>query len=240
MDWIFVVAVPSLNRIWLRPTPWTAAHRLPCPAVLPGVSSLMSTELVMPSCCLILSSLSPPALNLSQHQGLFQWVHSSRQMAKVLELQLQHQPFQWTFRVDFLTESLSHHHPFSCSVLSDSLWSRGLQHSRLPCPSPTPRAFSNSCPLSRWCHPTISSSVVPFSSCLQSFPASGSFPMSQFLASCGLSVGVSASTSVLPMNIQDWFPLGLPSLILQFKGLSRVFPSTTVQKHQFFCTQPSL
>ena len=97
---------------------------------------------------------------------------------------------------------------FSCSVMSDSLWPHGLLHARLPCSSPTLGAYSNSCPLSQWCHPTISSSVVPFSSRLQSFPASGSFPMSQFFASGGQSIGISASASVLPKNIQDWFPLG--------------------------------
>ena len=122
---------------------------------------------------------------------------------------------------------------FSCSVVSDTLQPHGLQHARTPCPS-TPRAFSNSCPLSRWCHPTISSSVVPFSSRLQSFPESGSFPMSQFFASGGQSIGVSASASVLPMNIQDWFPLGWTGWIsLQSKGLqgkSRVFSNTTVWK----------
>ena len=113
---------------------------------------------------------------------------------------------------------------FSRSVVSDSLWPHESQHARPPCPSPTPRACSNSCPLSRWCHPTISSSVVPFSCHLQSFPASGSFPMSPFSASGGQSIGVSASASVLPMNIQDWLPLGLTGLIsLQSKGLSRVF-----------------
>ena len=107
--------------------------------------------------------------------------------------------------------------------MSNSLWPHGLQHARLPCPSPTPGDCSNSCPSSRWCHPTISSSVVPFSSCPQSFPASGSFPMSQFFASGGQSIGVSVSASVLPMNIQDWFPSGLTNLIsLQPKGLSRV------------------
>ena len=130
---------------------------------------------------------------------------------------------------------------FSCSVLFNSLQPHGLQHARPPCPSPTPRVYSNSCPLSQWCHPTVSSSIVPFSSCLQSFPASGSFPMSQFFASGGQSIGVSASTSVLPMNIQDWFPLGLTDWIsLQSKGLSRVLSNTTVQKHQFFSTQSSL
>ena len=125
----------------------------------------------------------------------------------------------------------------SCSVMSDSLWPHGLQHARPPCPSPTLRVYSNSRPLSQWCHPTISSSVVPFSSHLQSFPASGSFPMSQFFASGGQSIGVSASASVLPMNIRDWFPLVLTGLIsLQSKGLSRVFSNTTVQKCQFFVT----
>ena len=130
---------------------------------------------------------------------------------------------------------------FSSSVMSDSLQPHGLQHARPPCPSPPARVYSNSCPLSRWCHPTISSSVIPFSSCLQSFPASGSFPMSQFFASGSQSTGASASTSVLPMNIQDWFPLGWTGWIsLLSKGLSRVFSNTTVQKHQFFGAQPSL
>ena len=109
----------------------------------------------------------------------------------------------------------------------------------LPCPSPTPGACSNSCPSSRWWHQTISSSVVPFSSCSQSFPTSGSFPMSQFFASGGQSIGASVSVSVLPMNIREWFPLGLTGLIFQSKGLSRVFSNTTVQKHQFFGTQLS-
>ena len=102
---------------------------------------------------------------------------------------------------------------FSHSVVSDSLWPHSLQHTRLPCPSPSPGVCGDSCPLSRWYHPNISSSIVPFSSCLQSFPASGSFPMSQFFTSGGQSIGVSASASVPPMNIKDWFPLGLTSLI---------------------------
>ena len=102
---------------------------------------------------------------------------------------------------------------FSRSGVSDSLWPYGLQHARPPCPSPTPGVYSNSCPLSRWCHPTISSSVIPFSSRLQSFPASGSLPMSQFFTSGGQSIGASASASVLPMNIQDWFPLGYDGLV---------------------------
>ena len=125
---------------------------------------------------------------------------------------------------------------FSCSVVPDYLQALGLQHTRLPCPSLTPRAYSNSCPLHRWCHPTISSSVIPFSH-LQSFPASGSFPMSWLFESGGHNIRASASASVLPMNIQNWFPLGLTGLIsLLSKGLSRVFSNTTVQKHQFFST----
>ena len=128
---------------------------------------------------------------------------------------------------------------FSHSVMYHSLWPHGLQHTRLPCPSPIPGAYS--CPLSRWCHPTISSSVIPFSSCLQSFLESGSSPMSQFFPSGGQSIGASASASVLPMIIQDWSPLGLTGWIsLQSKGLSRVFSNTTVQKHQFFDVQLSL
>ena len=130
---------------------------------------------------------------------------------------------------------------FSCSVMFNYLQPHRLQHTRLPCPSPTPGTCLNSCPSSQWCHPAISSSVVPFSSCFQSFPASGSFQMSQFFASDSQSIGASAWASVLPMIIQDWFPLGWTGWIsLQSKGLSRVFSNTTVQKHQFFGTQFSL
>ena len=129
----------------------------------------------------------------------------------------------------------------SHSIVSDSLRPHGLQHTRPPCPSPTPWIYPNSCSLSRWCNPTISSSVIPFSSCLQSFPASGAFPISQFFTSGGQSIGVSALTSVLPMNTQAWFPLGWTGLIsLQSKGFLRVFSNTTVQKHQFFSAQLSL
>ena len=130
---------------------------------------------------------------------------------------------------------------FSCSVVSDSLWPRGLQHARPPCPSPTPGVYSNSCLLSWWCHPTISSSVLPFSSSLQSIPAWGSFPMSHSFPSGGQSIGVSASASVFPMNIQDRFPLGWTGWIsLQSKGFSRVFSKTTVQNNQLFHAQLSL
>ena len=130
---------------------------------------------------------------------------------------------------------------FSRSVMSNSLRPHGLQHARLLCPSPSLWVCSNSGPLSQWCHPTISSSVIPFSSHLQFFPASGSFPMSQFFTSGGQIIGVSASASVLSMNIQGWSPSGWTGLIsLLSKELSRVFSSTTIWKHQFFGLQPSL
>ena len=129
---------------------------------------------------------------------------------------------------------------FSHSVMSDSLQRHELQHARPPCPSPTPRVHPNPCPLSWWCHPTISSSAVPFSSCPQSFPALGSFQMSKLFTRGSQSIGVSASASVLPMNTQDWSPLGWTGwMSLKFKGLSRVFSNTTVQKHQFFGIWPS-
>ena len=125
--------------------------------------------------------------------------------------------------------------------MSNSLWPCELQHARFPCPSLSPGVCSNSCPLSRWCHPTISSTVTPLSSCSQSFPASESFPTSCFFPLGGQSIGTSASASVLPKNIQDWFSLGLTGLIsLLSQGLSRVFSKTTVQKHQFFGAQSSL
>ena len=129
---------------------------------------------------------------------------------------------------------------FSHSVMSNSLWPHESQHARPPCPSPTPGVYPNSCPSSQWCHPTISSSVVPVSSCPQSLPASGSFQMSQLFTWGGQSIRVSASASVLPVNTEDWFPLGWTGWIsLQSKGLSRVFSNTTVQKHQFFSAQLS-
>ena len=129
---------------------------------------------------------------------------------------------------------------FSCSVVSNSLLPHESQHARLPCPSPTPRVYSRSCPLSRWCHPAISSSAVPFSSCSPSLPPSESFPVSQLFTSGGQSIGVSASASVLPKNTQGWSPSEWTGWIsLQSKGLSRVFSNTTVQKHQFFGAQLS-
>ena len=147
----------------------------------------------------------------------------------------------------YLTISSSVALCFFCSFSSvaqlclKTLWPHGLQHARLPCSSPTPGACSHSCPWSWWCHPTISSSVIPFSSCLQSFPAWGCFPMTQLFASDGQNTGALASASVLPKNIQDWFPLGWTGwMSFQSKGLSKVFSDTTVQKHQFFCAQLSL
>ena len=134
--------------------------------------------------------------------------------------------------------STLYHQFSSVAQLCPALRLHGLQHARPPCLSPTPIVYSNSCPLSRWCHPNISSSVIPFS-CLQSFPASGSFPMSQFFAAGGQSISFNFSISP-SMTIQDWFPLGWTGWIsLQSKGLSRALSNTTVQKHQFFSTQPS-
>ena len=159
--------------------------------------------------------------------------------------QLSHTAPSWMVPADFSMLSSANvqtSSPFSSVAQScPTLRPRGLQHARPPCPSPTPGDYSNSCPLSRWCHPTISSSVIPFSSCLHSSPASGSFQLSQLFASGGQSIGVSASSSVLPLNIQDWFPLGWTGCIsLQSKGLSKVFSNTTGQKHQFFSAQLSL
>ena len=134
----------------------------------------------------------------------------------------------WTEEPGGLLSSSLH---FSPSVMFDSMWPHGLQRARSPCPSPTPRTCSNSCPSVQWCHPTVSSSVTPFSSCLQSFPPAGAYPVSRFFASSGQSIGVSASASVFPMNIQDWFPSGRTGWILQSKRLSRVFSNTAAQKY---------
>ena len=142
----------------------------------------------------------------------------------------------WSISISPANDSIQ----FSCSVMSDSLRPQEPQHARPPCQKPNPRVYPNPCPLNQWCHPTISSSIIPFS-CLQSFPASGSFQMSQPFASGGQNIGVLASTSVLPMNTQDWSPLGWTGWIcLQSKGLLSVFSNTTIQKHQFFSTQLSL
>ena len=152
--------------------------------------------------------------------------------------------FYWVLQSQHLEQCLSCSRnaivQFSCSVVSDSVRPHGLQHARTPCPSPTPEVYSNSCPLSWWCHQTITSSVVPFSSCLQSFPASRSFQMSQFFTSGGQSIGVSALASFLPKKSQGWSPSEWTGWIsLEFKGVLRVFSNTTVQKHQFFGAQVS-
>ena len=157
--------------------------------------------------------------------GYSPWCHKTRLIRHVI----------YKHKYKYKYNQISH------SVVSNCLWPHGLQHARLPCPSPTPGAYSNSCPSSWWYHPTISSSVIPFSSHLQSFPESGSFLMSQFFAFGGQSTGALVSASALPMNTQDWFPLGLTGLIfLQSKGLSRVFSNNTIKKHQFFSAQLSL
>ena len=145
------------------------------------------------------------------------------------------------FLFNIVSKVLSTAVQFSCLVVSDSLWLHWMLHTRLLCSSPTPRACSNTFPSSWWCHTTVSFSVICFSSCLQSFPAPGSFPVSQFFASGGQRIGVSASASVLPMNIQDWFSLSLTGLTsFLSKGLSTVVSNTTVQKKQFFSAQVSL
>ena len=170
---------------------------------------------------------------------LSDWTELSWWLNNVISLSLKSLIVKWSYWVLAYSKSFSSIQ-FSHSVVSDSLRPHELQHARPPCPSQTPGVYSNSCPSSRWCHPAISSSVVPFSSCPQSLPASGSFPTSQLFAWCGQSIGVSAPASVLPMNTQDWFSLEWTGWIsLQSKRLSRVFSNTTVQKHQVFCAQLS-
>ena len=168
---------------------------------------------------LLVKTAAVLALGLSKNTTSSWWKESlpRRNISRVQRTQIL-QPCEWLGQTLPGPSSVQ----FSHSVVSNSLQPHGLQHARPPCPSPTPGAYSNLGPLNPWCHPTISSSVVPFSSCLQSFPASGSFQMSLFLTSGGQSVGVSAPASVLPMNIQDWFPLGWTGwIVLQSKGLSR-------------------
>ena len=194
----------------------------------------MSIELVIPSNHLILCC---PLL-------LLLWIFPTIRVFSKESVLLIRWPKYWSFSFSFNPSNdysvQFSSVQFSLSVMSDSLWLHESQHARPLCPSPTLGVYPNSCSLSWWCHPTISSSVVPVSSCLQSFPASGSFPMSWVFASGGQSIGASASASVLPMNIRCWFLLKLTDLILLFKGLSIVFSSTTVQKHQLFSAQTSL
>ena len=193
-------------------------------AFLPRSKHLLISWLQSPSAVILGSSFLPFLVALGVELGyLFDFSPISWGRLVLL----------WTF--PFSSVQVSH------SVVSNSLRPQELKHARPHCPSSTPGVHPNPCPLSQWCHPTTSSSIVPFSSWPKSFPESGSFPMSQFFASDAQSIGVSASASVLTMNIQDWFPLGLTSLIfLQSKGLSRVFSSTTIQKHHFFSAQLSL
>ena len=175
--------------------------------------------------------------NLSHVMGLL----SLQRRVSIKKASLIPMVMKWKYFCNVISKRWISSVQSSHSVMSGSLQPHEPQHTRLPCPSPTTGVHPNPCPLSRWCHPTISSSVVPFSSCTQSFPASGSCPASQLFASGGQSIGVSASTSVFPMNTQDWSPLGWTGWIsLQSKGLLRVFSNTTVQKHQFFGAQLSL
>ena len=212
------VIVQFLSHVWLFLTPWTAASQASLSFTTScSLLKLTSIESVIPSnhlilCCplLLLPSIFPSIRVFSNESACrIRW------------------PKYWNF--SFSIRPSNESVQFS-SVIQLCLYTpHGPKRARLPCPSPTPGVYSNSCPLSWWCHPTISSSVVPFSSCLQSFPASGYFQMSQFFTSSGQSVGVSALASVLPMNMQDWFPLGLTGWIsLQSTGLSRVFSNTTV------------
>ena len=208
-----------------------------------GIFTTQGLNPGLPHCRWILGPAEPErkpkntgVSNLSLLQQIFPTQESNRCLLHVqwILYQLSYQGSPTIYKG--LSKSVRHMIQFSSVVQScPTLWPHGLQHARPPCPSPTSGVHPNLCPLSRQCHPTIPSSVIPFSSCPQSFPASGSFQMSQLFTWGGQSIGVSASTSVLPMNTQDWSLLGLTGLVsLQSKGLSRVFSNTTVQKYQFF------
>ena len=226
-------SVQLLSCVRLCATSWTVSYQVSLSIANSwSLLKLVSIELVMPSNHpTISSSVVPFSSCLQSFLPL-----ESFPMSQFHEVNLAFLSLPMPFESNSIISV-----QFSHSVMSDSLRPHGLQHTRPPCPSPTPGVHPNSCPWSWWCHPTISSSAVPLSSHLQSFPASGSFPMSQLFTSGGQRIAVSASTSVLPMNTQDWFPLEWTGWIsLQSKGLSRVFSNTTVQKHQFFCSQLSL
>ena len=241
----------SVTKSCLTLPPHGLQHaRIPCLHYLPEFAQ---THVLWVSDAINISSSTSRfsfCLQSSHSWRLFQWVFqlgSQSIGASASELILPMNILGWvplglTGLISLLSKGLSGVFP---NTLVQSLSVRffvtpGMHHARPPCPSPTPKACSNSCPSSKWCHPTISSSVVPFSSCLQSFPASGSFPVSQLFTSGGQSTGASASSSVLPMNIQDWFLLRLTGLIsLQFKGFSWVFSNTTVRKHHFLGAQLS-
>ena len=248
--------VRSLSRVRLFVIPWTAAHQASLSfTISQSLLKLMSIELVMPITHVVNIPFFFPSWedrNLKEFSFLerieyLKIKYKALFMKGAEKKQSENQDsdgkrkdilFIWGARLFSSVQFSSVQ--FSRSVISDSLRPHESQQARLPCPSQTPRVYSDSCPLSRWCHPTISSSVVPFSSCPQSLPASGSFPMSQLFSWGGQSTGVSASASVLPMNTQDWSPLAWTGCIsLQSKGLSRVFSNITVQKHQFFSAQLS-
>ena len=212
MDWLDLLAVQGTLKSLLQ-------HRSSKASLLRGSA-------------FFIVQLSHPCMTTGKTTALTRWTFVDKMMSLLFNMLSR-------LVIAFLPRGSSVQ--FSHSVVSDSLWSHEPQHARPPCPSPTPGVYPNSCPLSQWCHPTISSSVVPFSSCPQSFLTSAAFQMSQLFTLGVQSIGVSASTSLLPMNTQDWSPLGWTGWIsLQSKGISRVFSNTTVQKHQLFCAQLSL
>ena len=242
----------SLSRVRLLATPWTVAHQAPYPWDSPGKNtgagslSLLQGNFPTQDSNQGLLHCRQILYRLSYQGSPCATMHAYVQSCPALCNPMDYNPPDPSVHGDspgkntrvgchFLFQCL---YQFSHSVVSNFSQPPGPQHARPPCPSPTPGVHPNTCPLSWWCHPTISSSVVPCSSCLQSFPASGSFQMSQFFASGVQSIGISASASVLSVNIQDWLPLGLNGLIsLLFKGFWRVFSSTPVQKYQFFSSQ---
>ena len=215
--WKWKVQGKSLSRVRLLATPWTAAYQDPLSMGFSRQEHWSGVPLPSP-----LVTIERPYCWFLTFSSSSWWLFADKKFVDRYEC------------YEKLTSSVQ-------SFVSDSLWPHEPQHARPLCPSPTPRVYPNPCPLSQWCHPTISSSIIPFFSCPQSFPASGSFPMSLLFTSGGQSIGVSTSTSVFPMNTQDWSPLGWTDWIsLQSKGLSRIFSNTTVQKHQFYGVQLSL
>ena len=251
-------SVQLLSCVRLFVTPWTAAHQASLsitnswnpPKPMPIESVMLSNHLILCHPLLLLPPIPPSNRVFSNESALHMRWPKYWSFSFYISPSSVH-PGLISFRMnwlDFLAvqgtlKSLLQHHSLKHQfpVMFNSFWPHGQQHTRPPCPSPLPGACSNSCPLGQWWHPTISSSAIPFSTCLQSFPTSGSFLMNQLFTLGGQSIGDSALPSVLPVNIQGWFPLGLTGLIsMQNKGLSRFFSSTTVQQHQFFSAQPSL
>ena len=215
------VKVKSLSRVRLFETPWPAAYQAP-PSMGFSRQEYWSGVPSLPY-IYIYGKMNQAYLYIYPLPSGFS-SHLGHQSANSLCYTV------FPLVVYFISHSIQ-------SVVSNSLWPHGLQQARLSCPTATPIACSNLCPLSQWCHPTISSSIIPFSYCLQFFPLLGSFPISQFFASGGQTIGASTLASVLPMNIQDWLPFRLTALILQSKGLSGVFSNTIVQMHQFLGAQ---